>query len=151
MSSYAARPSALQSPRELENYERFEFEILFEATTDSQGVWEPLWYLRGNVRSIVPLPALSEEEHQLLAEAVLRDLWRDGLIFFYRETENLDADLRDPATHLSPQEVDAVLRGSDWRTVSIRTDVWFFATLKGERAWKDYAKETWPRKGDEPA
>ena len=73
------------------------------------------------------------------------DLWRDGLILFYRETENFDADSDDPLTHLSPEETEKVIKGSEWRTVSITTDVWFLATPKGDSAWKGYAERTWPR------
>ena len=40
-SSFAGRPRGLQNPRDLENYERFKFEILFESTTDSQGIGNP--------------------------------------------------------------------------------------------------------------
>jgi hypothetical protein len=63
------------------NYERFKWTILGDAATeDVQGLWEPLWSLRG----CYEIPGLTESERQDIAEQALRDLYAEDLIYFFR-------------------------------------------------------------------
>ena len=62
-------------------FEPFKSEILDNAVfEDVQGLWEPLWALRGYMRE----RDLQEDERQTLAERALRELYGDDLIYFFR-------------------------------------------------------------------
>jgi hypothetical protein len=100
---------------------------------DHQGLWEPLWSLRGDDRT--------EPERQALAERVLRELFEDGLVYFFRVpppyTQVKEAG-EDETLRSTAQEVHETLRGDRWRGrdgIQVRDGeptVWFGATPKAE-------------------
>jgi hypothetical protein len=81
----------------------------------------------------------------LWAETVLRELCRDGLIYFFRSPWDGDhnADADNEALRLRPEEVEDVLASDEWRTIPLgASDIWFVAT--------DKAKETYYSLRPEP-
>src|SRR5262245_38257753 len=91
-----------------ESFQHFKRTILYDAAfEDWQGMWEPLWWLRGGGR----IEGQSEADRQAFAERALRELYADGLIFFVRVPFPADiTDVEnDPSLRLSPDDVDATL------------------------------------------
>src|SRR5690242_13522369 len=95
-------------------FERFIWGLFGDAAfEDVQGVWDPLWALRGDLKQ----PGMSEQERQELVVRALRELARAGLIYFFRSpphTRRGDA-ADDASLRLSPEELDPVLDGDWWR------------------------------------
>ena len=61
-----------------DEFEAFKWSVLGDAVWDDyQGLWEPLWWLRGG-----RIEGQSELERQAFAERALRELHSDGLIYF---------------------------------------------------------------------
>ncbi len=121
-------------------FERFKFEILDDAVfEDVQGLWEPLWALRGYLRQ----PHQREDERQALAELALRELYAEGLIYFFRVPPHSDLDRAadDPALRLGSEEVNTTLSDTWWRgATGLPTDhpnIWWWATEKGRSAAND--------------
>jgi hypothetical protein len=115
-------------------FERFKWEILGDAAfEDIQGLWEPLWLLRGDLKR----PEMSEAGRQQLAERALRELDREGLIYFFRvpPDRNPNDAAEDDSQRLAPDEVDAALSSAWWRGPgSLPVDhpnVWWSITPKG--------------------
>jgi len=125
----------MDDPRTVPGYSEFKLNVLGDAAEDAYWIGSPLGFLRGNVRDFIPLPPLSEEEHRALAEAVLRDLFEEGLIrFFHNASDSLTADAFDGSLVLSPAEAEAAIASDAWRIPYGETDVHFTITEKGEQA-----------------
>jgi hypothetical protein len=95
-------------------FNRFKWEIFGDAAfEDIQGLWEPLWVLRGHLKQ----PGMQEPERQRLAERALRELHSDGLIYFFRASahSNPSDAADDPACRLTSQEFETALAGDWWR------------------------------------
>lgn len=127
-------PAAL----ELTEFERFKWNVLGDAVfEDYQGLWEPLWWLRGGGE----IAGQSEEDRQRFAERALRELHDKGLVYFFRVPDppyDPDAAATDDALRLTPPEVDQALRGDWWRSPDglggDHTRIWYGPTPAGE-AW----------------
>lgn len=93
-------------------------------------LWEPLGYLR------TELPAKLEADRQRLAETALRELHAEGLIYFFRVTDmEVNEAAIDPQMRLSPEDAEAVISGTDWRTLPVGHDghaIWLGPTETGE-------------------
>jgi hypothetical protein len=77
---------------------------------DYEGVWEPLWRLRNDDRP--------EPERQRIAEQVLRDLFAEGLIYFFRVPPpytGMNDAAENESARLTPERVEELLRASWWR------------------------------------
>jgi hypothetical protein len=86
------------------------------------------------------LPELTEEQSGEVVEAALRDLFAEGLIYFFRYvTESLNRDADDAGLQLSQAEAEAAIVDDAWRLPVPTTDVHFTITAKGER---EYFKES---------
>ena len=114
-------------------FARFKQDMLGDAAfEDWQGVWEPLWWLRGGGA----IAGQSEAERQAAAERALRELHAEGLIYFVQASWP-GADLADKAP-LTSEAVDEALRGDWWRGDGALPagvePVWFGATAAGEAA-----------------
>lgn len=108
-----------------ERYQKFKWEVLGDSVDeDWQGLWEPLFWAR------TVFADLTEAERQSLAEAALRELFAEGLIFFFRGRDGVEQEVLDKAI------VEDAIAGPTWRTVPIdaSTDIWFGGTEEGERA-----------------
>lgn len=123
-----------------EFFDVFKWEILGDAAfEDVQGFWEPLWALRGYLRQ----PELSEIDRQELAERALRELQREGLLYFFRVPLNANpgdaAD--DESLRLTPEEFDETLSSDWWRGAGDlppnHPNVWMWATERGLQLAKD--------------
>ena len=89
-------------PRAVPGYEEFKLNVLGDASEDAWAIQSPLASLRGNIRDFVPLPQLTEEQSREVVEAALRDLFAEGLIYFFRYvTESLNRDANDAALRLT--------------------------------------------------
>lgn len=118
-------------------FERFKREILARtASEDWQGLWEPLWWLRGGGA----IAGQTEADRQAFAERALRELHDEGLIFFFRVRQGADinASALDPALRLTPDELDGALGSSWWREAggldAAAPLVWWGPTSRGEAA-----------------
>jgi hypothetical protein len=119
-------------------FQWFKWEIFGDAAfEDVQGLWEPLWSLRGSLKR----PGMSEEDRQEFAERALRELARDGLIYFFRVPLNMNPNdtADDDSLRLTADECDATLNDNWWRGTNTLPDrhpnVWWWVTEKGlERA-----------------
>jgi hypothetical protein len=107
--------------------------------TQAQDAWaiaSPLASLRGNIRDFVPLPPLTEEQSAEVAEAVLRDLFAQGFIYFFRHaTDSLTRDAYDDAVRLSKADAEAEITSDAWRVPAPTTSVHFAITAKGEHEY----------------
>jgi hypothetical protein len=113
-----------------EAFDKFKMEILDAAVyEDWQGVWEPLWWLRGG--GVVA--GQSERERQAWAERALRELYAEGLIFFFPVSDRGDVnEAAESGVRLSENEVDATLRSDWWRgDILIGVTVWWGSTKAG--------------------
>lgn len=117
--------------------EKFKWDILGDAVfEDVQGLWEPLWWLRGDGS----IEGLSELDRQASAERALRELYADGLIYFFRvpPPHDINESADNTALRLTPSESDEALRGDWWRGRDGLPDdhpsIWFGATPAGESA-----------------
>jgi hypothetical protein len=136
-----------------EFFSRFKWEILGDAAfEDVQGLWEPLWLLRGYLKQ----PGMEEIESQELAERALRELQKDGLIYFFRVPARMNpSDASDvDSLRLTADQVDATLVGDWWRGLgnlpSDHPNVWWWVTEKGRELADDppeHVKAYW-RPGD---
>lgn len=121
------------------DYEKFKWNVLGDAVwEDYQGLWEPLFWLRGGGA----IDGLSEADRQALAERALRELHGDGLIYFFRvpPPHDINASGEDESQRLTAQEVEETLSGSWWRGGGLPDDhpnIWFGPTAKGEAACED--------------
>lgn len=89
-------------------FEAFKWNTLGDAVfEDYQGLWEPLWRLRGG--GIIE--GQSEPDRQTSAERALRELYADGLIYFFRvpPPHDINESAETPALRLTPREVDETL------------------------------------------
>jgi hypothetical protein len=121
-------------------FEEFKQSILDDAVfSDYQGLWEPLWALRGDLAQ----EGQSEADRQHFAERALRELHAAGLIYFFRvlpwASGDVNAAAEDDALRLTAAQVDDTLRGSWWRGEE-RLDpdafegIWWGPTPTGEAA-----------------
>lgn len=132
--------AAVFNPGAVPGYEEFKLSVLGDAADDAWAIYSPLASLRGNIRDFVPLPPLSEEEGAEVVEAALRDLFVEGLIYFFRHaTDSLNHDADDDALRLSEAEAEAAILGDSWRLPTPTTDVHFTITAKGKH---EYFKES---------
>jgi hypothetical protein len=122
---------------QLSEFDKFKWNILGDAVfEDYQGLWEPLWWLRGGGA----IEGQSEVERQRFAERTLRELHDEGLIYFFRvpPPHDINASGEDESLRLTPEEVDETLRGNWWRgTDGVPQDhpgIWFGPTVAGEAA-----------------
>lgn len=90
-----------------------------------------------------------------MAERILRELFDEGLIYFFCVTnEDVSGSADDPRCRLSREEVETVLASDGWRKVPLGegiTDIRFAATKKGEARASDVSdrsKDLWARRGD---
>jgi hypothetical protein len=77
------------------------------------------------------------EEAAKWGERALRELFAEGLIYFFLAEGKVNASASDPRLRFTPAEVDSLLRSHGWRTAPYAAefpDVWFGATPEGERA-----------------
>jgi hypothetical protein len=117
-----------------EFFNRFKWEILGDAAfEDIQGLWEPLWLLRGYLKQ----PDMSELERQALAERALRELHGDGLIYFVQVPlkTNPSNAADDALLQLTPDDVSDTLSSDWWRgpgnLPADHPNVWWSVTAKG--------------------
>ena len=115
-------------------FRRFKWEIFGDAAfEDVQGLWEPLWLLRGSLKQ----PEMAESERQDLAARALRELAQEGLIYFFGVPLSTNpADAADDASlRLRPDELDATLDDDWWRGTEAlpvdHPDVWWTVTEHG--------------------
>ena len=117
-------------------FERFKREILDAAGEDWQGLWEPLWWLRG----AGAIAGQTESDRRGFAERALRELHSEGLIFFFRARHgsHVNESALAPEVRLTPAEIDAVLRSSWWRETGVLDAaaplVWWGRTSRGDAA-----------------
>ena len=116
-----------------DEFDRFKWEILWDSAFEAfQGIWEPLWSLNGDGS----IPGSSQSEREELAERMLRELFDEGLIYFFCVTnEDVSGSADDPRCRLSREEVETVLASDGWCNVPLGegiTEIWFAATKKGE-------------------
>jgi hypothetical protein len=130
-------------------FDRFKQEILADAAfEDWQGVWEPLWWLRGGGE----IPGQSDADRQAFAERALRELHGEGLIYFVRSpwpATDLGDVASNAALHLTLEAVDEMLRDDWWRGDGVLPAdveaIWFGATPGGEAACRDRSVDSgWP-------
>lgn len=121
----------------MDEFEKFKWYILGDATfEDWQGLWEPLWGLRGDYA----IGGLSEKERQEVAEHALRELYRDGFIYFFDVPPwgDISASGQDETRRLSPEAVDEALRSDWWRgpegLPEDHPSIWWGPTPAGEAA-----------------
>lgn len=125
---------------EQHEYERFKWAILADAVfEDRQGVWEPLWWLRGGGA----IQGQSEASCEEFAERALRELYADGLIYFFRAPwtgADLNSAGMDEASSLTSEAVDEMLRDNWWRgegPLPTEDLIWWNATPAGQLAGRD--------------
>lgn len=118
-------------------YEQFKWNILGDAVfEDWQGLWEPLWALRGDYA----IEGLSEPQRQALAERALRELYAEGLIYFFRVPPwaEVNASAENESLRVTSERVDEALRGDWWRgrkgLPEDHPSIWWGPTEAGERA-----------------
>jgi hypothetical protein len=118
-------------------FEKFKWNLLADSFEFSLLVPTPLWELLGDEAG----KGKSKAEREALAARVLRELYAEGLIYFFRGRYGQ----RDPVTlvtpvdkseHLTPDEVEAMLRDSWWRGPGLFPDIQFEITEVGEAAIK---------------
>ena len=123
-------------------FERFKWTVLFDLVfEDYQGLWEPLWSLRGSEA----VEGQAEVERQAWAERAIRELHRDGLIYFFRvpRSAEINESGLDPDLRLSEAELDQTL-GNEWWRVPLgeslppdHPNIWIGPTPEGEAAAKN--------------
>ena len=127
---------------QLDDYERFKWDVLADLVwEDYQGIWEPLWWLRGGGR----ISGQSEAERHVYAERLLRELYSAGLIYFFlvnAEAGGINTSAVDPACVLAPTDVDDAIGADWWRHDGPLPDddakmIWIGPTPAGEAAAKD--------------
>jgi hypothetical protein len=116
-------------------FDSFKWDILHDVVfEDLQGLWEPLWWLRGGGA----VEGQSEEQRQEFAERALRQLYHDDLIFFFRARgTDLGAAAEDQDLRLGSDEVDDALSASWWRGRELppsHPNIWWGPTPAGEAA-----------------
>jgi hypothetical protein len=123
-------------PRGVPGYAAFKLSILGDAAEDAWAIYSPLAGLRGNMRDFVPLSALTEEQGGDVVEAVLRDLFAEGLIyFFHHATDSVNRDAHDDALRLSEAEAQAAMVDDGWRQPAPTSDVHFTVAAKGRHEY----------------
>lgn len=117
------------------SFQSFKRQILRRAATeDWQGLWEPLWWLRGGGA----IAGQTEADRQAFAGRALRELHAEGLVFFFRlgHGADINASAADPASRLTPREFDDALRSHWWRGLDgldpSAPQVWWGPTARGE-------------------
>jgi hypothetical protein len=125
---------------DVDAFEMFKWNCLGDAVfEDWQAVWEPLWELRGSGA----IAGQSELDRQVFAERALRELYRDGLIYFFRVSPSAGINVSGDAEslRLTSDEVDAALAADWWRRQhdfpSEHPDIWWGPTPAGEAAAND--------------
>jgi hypothetical protein len=116
-------------------FDVFKWDILHDVVfEDLQGLWEPLWWLRGGGA----IEGQSEEQRQEFAERALRQLYHEGLIFFFRARgADLAASAEDHDLRLDPDQVNDALSARWWRGRQLPADhpnIWWGPTPAGEAA-----------------
>lgn len=126
-------------PTDEESFLRFKWSILADSVwEDYQGVWEPLWALRGDYA----IEGLVEEaDRHAVAERALRELYEEGLIYFFRVPDlDINAAGEEESLRLNRTEVEESLAGDWWRGRELAPDVttiWWGPTARGEKACED--------------
>src|SRR5215210_170214 len=130
-------------------FEAFKWNMLGDAVfEDWQGLWEPLWWLRGGGA----IDGQSEADRQAFAERALRELYADGLIYFFRVPAwgDINASGEDARLRLTAAQVDATLAAAWWRGVdglpAAHPNVWWGPTEPGESAANnppDHIRSLW--------
>jgi hypothetical protein len=119
--------------------DRFKWDILHDAVfEDLQGLWEPLWWLRGGGA----IEGQSEAQRQDFAERALRHLYHEGLIFFFRVPAwaDIGASAENQDLRLGLDEVNDTLVATWWRGRQLPPDhpnIWWGPTPAGEAAVND--------------
>lgn len=117
---------------------------------DWQGLWEPLWGLRGDYA----IEGLSERDRQLVAERTLRELYAEGLIYFFRvpPRRDINESAEDESLRLRSDEVAETVAGEWWRgregLPPDHPNIWWGPTPAGEKACEsppDHVREIWWR------
>ena len=131
--------------------EVFKWNTLGDAVfEDVQGIWEPLWSLRGDSR----IESIPDGELAMAAERGLRELYADGLIYFFRAQppDNVERAASNGDVRLTPTEVDEALGGDWWRggngLSEDHPNIWFGATPAGESACENpppHIAQVWRR------
>jgi len=114
---------------------RFKCEILDDAVfEDVQGVWEPLWLLRGSGA----IEGQSESQRQDFAERALRQLYDEGLIYFFRVPPwgDIGGSADNEDLRLDSEAVHETLASGWWRGELGRDhpNIWWGPTAAGEAA-----------------
>lgn len=127
-----------------ESYERFKWFILGSSIhEDWQGLWGPLWELRGDYGRRLDQERgqpSSEYERQEAAARALRDLHAAGLIYVFRTSSpDIAAAASDEANRLSADEVEDALTSDWWRGQDLqkRADIWWGPTAAGEQTYEE--------------
>jgi hypothetical protein len=121
-------------------FQRFKWDVLHDAVfEDWQGLWEPVWWLRGGGA----IEGQSEAERQEFAERALRELHDEGLIFFFRVPAGADINASAEGEHarLNPEELYSMIAENWWRGTGGLPDshpnIWWGPTPAGEAAAND--------------
>ena len=129
--------SEFMSGEPMAELEVFKWNTLGDAVfEDVRGIWEPLWSLRGDGR----IEGIPEGNRAIAAERVLRELYADSLIYFFRvePPDDVERAAANADARLTPTEVDEALGGDWWRQVNglpeDHPSIWFGATPAGESA-----------------
>jgi hypothetical protein len=112
MDSEPVKPQDAQPSGRL--FEQFKEEILLDVVfEDYQGLWEPLWVLRGDGA----IDGQCESDRQAFAEQALRELFDNGLIYFFRAPKGgpVSDGAERPGLRLTAEEVEATIRSDWWR------------------------------------
>ena len=125
---------------EPDEFEQFKQEVFWTVVIeDYNALWEPLWWLRGDGA----IEGQSELERQVFAERALRELYGEGLIYFFRIPPGgkIDPSSLDETLRLPSDEMEAALRADWWRGPGEfdegSSDIWFAPTEAGEAAASD--------------
>jgi hypothetical protein len=119
-------PRGVFDPRGVPGYAEFKLSILGDAAEDAWAIYSPL----------------TEKQGGDVAEAVLGDLFAEGLIyFFHHATDSLTRDADDDALRLSEAEAQAAIVDDGWREPAPTTDVHFTVTAKGQHAYLRVSKQ----------
>jgi hypothetical protein len=137
----------------MNDLEVFKWRVLSDlAFEDHEGMWEPLWGLRG----CYAIEGQSESERQAFAERAMRELHDDGLIYFFRAAIDINAAADGPDARLGDAQVERELASAWWRTPlgsSLPDDhpnIWIATTAKGDIAAQDPPDEIRRRFADDP-
>ena len=137
----------------MDEFEKFKQMTFWRAVSASYDqLVDPVSALRGDWA----IEGQSEIDRQAFAERALRELYAEGLIYFFRippkdfidlsstdeslwlsDMDDIDASSTDESMRLSPEEVDTELRADWWRQPAdleegLPSDIWFGPTEAGK-------------------